>query len=417
MTQKKETKNIRLGVVGIGRGKAFANGAKFVGMELVALCDKWEEKLLVAGKQYNVATYTDYDKFLEHDIDAVALANYFHEHGAFAIKALEAGKHVISETTACRTPAEGVALARAVEKSGKVYLFAENYPYFAYNQEMRRLYKAGEIGEMQYGEGEYIHPMNSETLNRLSPGMNHWRNWLPSTYYCSHALAPVMYITDTHPVSVNALSIPRFESDSEKLHVKRNDSASVILCRMNNESVARLAGVSLRGHGNWYRIHGTRGLMENLRTGNRGSLRVVHEPWDLKEGEERERIYTPDFPEHAEEAREAGHGGGDFFTIYHFAEAIRNNRQPYFNVYRGLEMAMVSIQSWRSALQDGAPFEIPDFRKESVRKKYENDNWSPWPEDRVPGQPPPSIKGFITPSEDAIAYARKIWEEMGYKGE
>lgn len=51
MTQKKETKNIRLGVVGIGRGKAFANAAKFVGMELVALCDKWEEKLLAAGKQ------------------------------------------------------------------------------------------------------------------------------------------------------------------------------------------------------------------------------------------------------------------------------------------------------------------------------------------------------------------------------
>lgn len=63
-----------------------------------------------------------------------------------------------------------------------------------------------------------------------------------------------------------------------------------------------------------------------------------------------------------------------------------------------------------SALQDGVPFEIPDFRKELVRKRYENDKWSPWP---VPGQPPPSIKGFITPSEDAIAYARQAWEEMG----
>ena len=31
----------------------------------------------------------------------------------------------------------------------------------------------------------------------------HWRNWIPSTYYCTHALAPLMYITDTMPLSVN----------------------------------------------------------------------------------------------------------------------------------------------------------------------------------------------------------------------
>src|SRR4030042_1840261 len=105
---------IRIGVVGIGRGLSFANGAKYVGMELVALCDVREGKLQEIGKQYNVATYTDYDKFLEHDMDAVILANYFHEHAPFAIKALEAGKHVMSETTACHTLDEGVALCRPV---------------------------------------------------------------------------------------------------------------------------------------------------------------------------------------------------------------------------------------------------------------------------------------------------------------
>ena len=52
--------------------------------------------------------------------------------------ALTAGKHVMSETAACHTLGEGVALARAVEKSGKIYMFAENYPYMVYNQEMRR---------------------------------------------------------------------------------------------------------------------------------------------------------------------------------------------------------------------------------------------------------------------------------------
>lgn len=88
---------IKVGVVGVGRGRTFINSAKDTGMELVALCDIWEEKLNEIGKQYNVATYTDFDKFLEHDMDAVILANYFHRHAPFAIKALDAGLHVMSE--------------------------------------------------------------------------------------------------------------------------------------------------------------------------------------------------------------------------------------------------------------------------------------------------------------------------------
>ena len=60
------------GVIGVGRGRGFAGNARHVGMELVALRDHWEEKLVEVGKSYpGVATYTDYDKFLEHDMDAV----------------------------------------------------------------------------------------------------------------------------------------------------------------------------------------------------------------------------------------------------------------------------------------------------------------------------------------------------------
>jgi predicted dehydrogenase len=397
---------------------SFAKSAECVGMKLVALCDTWEERLLAAGRECQVATYTDYGKFLEHDMDAVVLANYFNQHAPFAIRALEAGKHVMSETMACKTLGEGVALARAVERSGRIYMFAENYPYIVYNQEMRRLYQAGEIGEMQYGEGEYNHPMDPRSLAQLAPGRNHWRTWLPSTYYCSHALAPIMCITDTHPVRVNALSIPRLDSDLLKTQVvHRGDVGSVILCRMSNESVVRIMGLGMRGHGVWYRIHGTRGLMENLRTADPGWLRVHHEPWDMRTGDVSEKVYAPEPPHHAEEARAAGHGGGDFFVNFDFAEAIRRNEQPYLNVYRGLEMAMVGILAWRSCLSQGAPFEIPNVRDEAARKLYENDAWSPWPEDAGPGQPPPSIRGMNPPTEQAVAFARQVWAEMGYKGD
>lgn len=410
-------KKIRVGVIGVGRGMSFASMAPQVGMELVALCDTWEERLVQAGKQLGVATYTGYDEFLGHDMDAVVLANYFHEHAPFAVKALNAGKHVMSECSACKTLGEGVALARAVEKSGKIYMFAENYAYFNYIQEMRRLYKAGEIGEIQYAEGEYNHPCDSRTMNILGPGMNHWRNHIPSTYYCTHALSPIMHVTETRPVSVNAQSIARSDEDKETLNVKAQDFGSIIVCRMGNGSVARLMGIMLRGHSIWYRFHGTRGLMENLRTGNQGMLRVVHEEWDRLPGDVTEKVYWPDFPVHHQEAMQAGHGGGDFFTTFYFADAIRTNEQPFLDVYRGLDMSIVGIQAWRSCLDNGAPFEIPDFRDESICVKYENDNWSPFPEDRGPGQPPSSINGEIKPTPEGIAFARSVWDEMGYHGE
>lgn len=69
---------IRVGVVGVGRGQTFMEGAtEILGMELVAICDTWKERLEEVGKKYGVATYTNYDEFLEHDMEAVILANYF----------------------------------------------------------------------------------------------------------------------------------------------------------------------------------------------------------------------------------------------------------------------------------------------------------------------------------------------------
>ena len=52
----------------------------------------------------------------------------------------------------------------------------------------------------------------------------------------------------------------------------------------------------MRGHGVWYRIHGSRGLMENLRSGAPGSLRVMHEPWDLRGAMKAKKFTPPIFP-------------------------------------------------------------------------------------------------------------------------
>jgi predicted dehydrogenase len=417
-------RKIRVGVVGVGRGMSFAQGAgPALGMELVAVCDKWQQALARAGAQFasqgmKVATYADYDRFLEHDLDAVMLANYFHEHAPFAIKALRAGKHVMSETMACFTLAQGVALIEAVEKSGKIYFFAENYPYMLFNQEMRRIYRSGAIGTFMYGEGEYVHPANADFWNRLSPGLNHWRNWFPATYYSSHSLAPVMFITDTWPVKVNGFVIPYAKDDPVPARsVRVNDAASMIAVRMDNGAVVKLLQVHLRGESIWVRIHGSRGQMENLRGGNTHMVRLRREQYHEKQTTPLEQVYQPELPAKHAEAMRAGHGGGDYFMNYHFAHAIRTGKQPYLNVYRGVAMAAVAILAYRSALQDSAPMEVPDLRKKAERRKFAQDDWAPNPDPakRRKGDPGPSILGEIKPSARGLAYARRIWRSIGYE--
>ena len=411
-------RKIRVGVIGVGRGRTFMKQAAPVGMELVAICDTWKEQLQKTGREFKIATYTDYDKFLAHDMDAVVLANFFHQHAPFAIRALAAGKHVMSECAACNTLAEGVALCRAVEKSGKIYMFAENYPYTAFNLEMARLYQEGEIGRAIYAEGEYNHPGSFEWGAGISPGVKHWRNNIPATYYCTHALAPLMHITDTMPVRVNgfAMPLPLDSNCSRKRLWKQQDAASVIMTTMDNGAAFKLIQGGLPGHSIYYRLHGEYGMMENGRGPGYwgpGNVRIVHEDYDCKPGQVPEKSYYPQFPEWAKAALTAGHGGGDFFTNYHFAAAIRTGKQPYLNVYRGVAMSVVGIQAWKSVLDNGNGYPVPDFRREKTRKAYADDHWAPMNLDDPKGPPICSLgKRELLPEN--LKKAKKIWKRAGH---
>jgi predicted dehydrogenase len=350
-------------------------------------------------------------------MDAVVLANYFHEHAPFAIKALEAGKHVMSECAACSTLAEGVELCRTVEQTGKIYMLAENYPFTAFNLELARLYKQGEIGRVLYAEGEYIHPGSFDWAMGISPGLRHWRNNLPATYYCTHAMAPLMTITDTMPVRVNGFAPPLPEDSARPRLWRQRDAAGVVVAQMDNGAIFRLIQGGLPGHSIFYRLHGEWGLLELGRGPGYwgpGSVRIVHDEFDLRPGQVAETSYYPRFPEWAQAATQAGHGGGDFFTTYHFARAIRSEEAPFWDVYRGVACSIVGILAYRSALAGSNTVEVPDLRQKTVRDRYRDDHWSPDPATRQDGDPWPSVLGDLRPSAEGLAYAREVWRAMGY---
>lgn len=189
-------KKLKIGVFGGARGRCMINVLMdHPDAELTAVCDKYQPLLDDVKKAadeagLSVACYNNFDDFIQHDMDAVVLANYANEHGVYAIRCLKAGKHVLSEVLPCETMAQAVALIEAVEETGLVYAYAENYCYMRHTFEMWRRYKAGEIGEITYGEGEYVHDC-SKVWPQITYGeRNHWRNRMHPLFYCTHSLGP-----------------------------------------------------------------------------------------------------------------------------------------------------------------------------------------------------------------------------------
>ena len=172
---------VKVGVLGVGRGSSMIKYCETAeNAEVVAICDKWEEGLLRKREELKddrITYYTDFNDFIRHpDMDAIVLANYATEHAPFAIKAMKNGLHVFSEVLPCQNLAEAAALVETVESTGKIYAYGENYCFMPAPKEMRKLYRDGTFGELEYAEGEYVHNCESGWAQLTYGERDHWRN-------------------------------------------------------------------------------------------------------------------------------------------------------------------------------------------------------------------------------------------------
>lgn len=373
---------IRIGVFGAWRGSSYISLIN--GMEeyrLVAICDRRAEETdsLKNSLGEDVQFFTDFDEFIETPMDAVVLANFFNEHAPYAIRALEKGIAVLSECTAASTMKECVELVRAVERTGGTYMLAENYPFTVANLELARLTREGTFGKILYCEGEYDHGCPEDTLRELTPGKYHWRAWMPRTYYVTHALGPLLYMTDSMPKVVNARAVhsPALEKYDSFRH--NYDAAAMMFCETDTGALLRFTGCAAMASDSGYRVVGEFGSAETGRALG-GAVRLLYNSWTTPEGRESCSTYAPEPDEVSQKAAGAGHGGGDYWVLYNFMRTLLYGDKPFFDVYRSAAMSAVGILAWRSCLNEGKPYFIPDFRNEDERKQWENDDLTPFPD-------------------------------------
>lgn len=370
---------IKVGVVGIGRGRSMINYCRFSdNAKLVAVCDIWEkglEKMKSEFKDENISYYTSYDEFLNHEMDVVVLANYANEHAPFAIKAMNKGLNVISEVLPCQTLKEAVELVETVEATGMKYYYLENYCYMPAPAEMRRLYREGKIGEFRYGECEYVH--NCETIwHEITRGdKNHWRNNMYATFYCTHSIGPILHITGLRPVSVTGFELPYTNMQMRK--GAKSGSAGIEMITLENGAIIKSLHGGLYKNSIWYSIYGTKGRMESSREDvENGDVSRIYINADSYEGEYGANpviTYLPTRQNH-EIAKNFGHGGSDYYSMWNCIESLKGNPDTdVIDVYEALDMFLPGLCAYFSILDGGKPVEIPNMRDKEVRDKYRHD--------------------------------------------
>ena len=369
---------IKIGIVGT-RGLSTLKGLQAIDdVQITAMCDLNEDNLKKAVDRIgdgDIKTFRIYEDMLESDIDAVIIATPIQCHVPQAITAMEAGKHVMSEVTAGVSMDELFWLCESVEKYNKIYMYAENYIYTPTVQLVKEMVKKGMFGTPYYAEGMYLH--NIGDLLTYPDGKTSWRSfWQCGTrgnFYPTHSIGPVMQWFPDEKIT----EISCFSPGPRHSYGVKQDSGTTTMCRTDKGSLLEIRTdcLSPRPHCmDNYLLQGTEGIFQSsqYRKGNlEGDVDRVSLTKNANEKGEMDweniNNYRDLLPEKYRNATPeqiaAGHGGGDFFIVEDFINAIRTNTQPELDVYKACEWTAVGLLSNLSVTNGGKTMEIPNFRK------------------------------------------------------
>lgn len=375
---------VKVGLFGGKRGLLIMEPLYDVeGCEVVAICDRDESVLETCRKSaeqvgWTPALYTDFEEFFLHEMDAVILANYATEHTPFAIRFLNSGRHVYSEVPVCENMAQAVELIEAVERSGKLFTVGENYAYMDDTFEMWRRYERGDIGELAYAEGSYMHDWSKDYPFTTGGNRNHWRNRAFSTFYCTHSIGPILAMTGLRPVQVVGFETNMGCSVARPSMGYRGGGAGIEMITLENGAILRSihGGMRREPWGNYlnYAIFGSKGTMESNDYFENGMM--IYQEGDKLCTGTTERYFPK--KEIAVEAASKydGHKGADFYPGYFFIRAIQgyeDGKKYAIDVYTAVDMSICGLLAYRSILNGNTPVEVPNLRDKSVRDQYRND--------------------------------------------
>jgi hypothetical protein len=264
------------------------------------------------------------------------------------------------------------------------------------NMMVRHLVERGLFGTVYYAEGAYVHdcrPLLFDAAGRLT-----WRaevaQGAPGNSYPTHSLGPVaqwlgcagadagdrladVVCFTTPDLARRPYVLERFGPDHPAARpgfFPLGDSACTLI-RTARGSVAylRMDSSSPRPHNmTHYLLQGTTASYLSARHHKESPLIWIagRSPGDRIGREEWQPLWDyaaefehPRWAARGAIAREAGHGGGDYFIIEDFVDAVAGRAPPAIDVYDAVTWTCVYPLTVRSVAAGGQPQAIPDFRR------------------------------------------------------
>ncbi len=333
-------RHIRYAVVGLGHIAqvavlpAFANARR--NSKLAALVSGDPEKLSSLSQKYGVETtcdYSGYEALLKSgSIDAVYLALPNSLHCQYAVRAAQAGVHVLCEKPMAVTEEECERMAAAAREHSAKLMVAYRLHFERANLEAAEIARSGRIGEPREFSAVFtqqVSPDNIRVQGALGGGTLY-----DIGVYCINAARSLFR---EEPVEARCM-VAGVAGDVE-------ESAACLL-RFPNERIASFVCSFASAKVSHYRLVGTKGDL-------------VLEPGFDYAGALRHRLTI------GGETRERRFAKRDQFApeLIYFSDCILQNRDPEPGAEEGLADVRVIRALYRSA-ELGEPVELGPYRKE-----------------------------------------------------
>lgn len=187
---------VRLAIVGCGYWglNLVRNFADVRAATITLLCDADEGTLAKARRFAPAARLAGRleDALSAGDVDAVVLATPAGAHGAMALAALRAGKHVFVEKPLATSVREAERVVESAESKGLTLMVGHTFLYNAAVNQIRDYIKKGEIGEVYYVTSQRLN------LGKVRDDVNVMWNLAP------HDVSIVLHWLDALPRAVAA---------------------------------------------------------------------------------------------------------------------------------------------------------------------------------------------------------------------
>ncbi len=188
-------RKIKVGIIGCGYwGPKLARNFHELGdAELAWVVDFRDDRLAHMRELYPQIKVThDYREMLASDVDGVVISTPVFAHHLLALKALEAGKHILVEKPLATKVAEAVEIAETAERLGLVAMVGHTFQYNPAVNAMRDVIASGELGDVYYVNATRVN------LGLLQPDINVMWDLAP------HDISILLHVLRRDPIEVSA---------------------------------------------------------------------------------------------------------------------------------------------------------------------------------------------------------------------